>query len=234
MSDFDDEPVEGSDQVGDDWDDEPTPKPKAKAKPKAKPKADPDPVDDWDDDWDDDDSSGGGRRDMTLVYAVVAAAIVIVLAVVLTRPKDDNGSSTNNADGTTQDSGPVQKQWQGPVGEAVGDVEARLGDETGVFIWTDFEGWHVRSSLDTPVTVVVRAPTVLQKDADGKTSGDPKTEISATIEPGDTSKGADFDLQFAETATFEVTAAGAPVPAGQVLLGGKGQADQNPVTFTKA
>lgn len=223
MSDFDDEPTKGPEATDDDWVDEPV------APKKSKRPAD----DDWDDDWDEEDNRGG-RRDMTLVYAVVAAAIVIVLAVVLTRPKDDNSTASPNNSGTTETTVAKELQWQGPVGEAVGDVKKRIQAEKGVFIWTDFEGWHVRSNLSDPVTVEVTADTILQKDAKGKTSGDPKTEVSQVLPGGDGSTGLDLDLGFSGNASFKLTAGGADLPANEIKLGGKGQADQNPVTFTKA
>lgn len=188
--------------------------------------------DDWDDDWDD-EPPRSGKRDMTVVYAIVAAAIVIVIAVVLTRPKGDDTPAASS-DGTTEET-IRDLQWQGPVGEAVGDVDARISSETGVFIWTDFEGWHVRSNLEDPVTVDVTADTIVVKDADGEPSGETKTEVSETIEPGNPNVGVDLDLGFSSNASFTVTVNGTPVPANEIKLGGgTGQADANPVTFTKA
>lgn len=227
MSDFDDEPTKGPEATDDEWADEPVAPKKAK---RSAPAAD----DDWDEDWDDEDGRGP-RRDMTLIYAVVAAAIVIVLAVVLTRPKDDStNNNASNGSATTQVSAPKDLQWQGPVGEAVGDVKKRIQAEKGIFIWTDFEGWHVRSNLSEPITVDVTADAILQKDAKGKTVGAPKTEVSQTLPAGDGSTGLDLDLGFSGNASFKLTSGGNDVPANEIKLGGKGQADQNPVTFTKA
>ena len=217
MTDFDDEPVEATKagEGADDWDDEPA-KPRQRRKP-----AD----DDWDDDWED-DAPRGGRRDMTLVYAIIAAAVVIVLALVLTR--GDSGSEGTAQSGENTETTIRDLTWQGPVGEAAGDVEARIKTEKGVFIWTDFTGWHVRSTLDEPVRVKVTADEIVTEDAGTQ------TELTETIDPGDGTEGLDLDLGFSGTATFEVTAGGAPIAANQVKLGGKGVAEQNPVTFTKA
>lgn len=188
--------------------------------------------DDWDDDWDD-EAPRSGKRDMTVVYAIVAAALVIVIAVVLTRPKGDDTASPSGG-GTTEET-VRDLQWQGPVGEAVGDMDARISSETGVFIWTDFEGWHVRSTMGDPVTVDVTADTIVLKDAEGNSSGETKAEVSETIAPGDPNVGLDLDLGFSSNASFTVTVNGTPVPANEIKLGGgSGQADANPVTFTKA
>lgn len=229
MSDFEDEP-NGTADADDLWADDPAPATKPRRAAASSGPAD----DGWDDDWDDDDR-GGGRRDLTLVYAIVAAAIVIVLAVVLTRPKDDtSGDNATKDTPTTQTTAKPEPQWQGPVGEAVDKVEARIGAEEGVFIWTDFNGWHVRNTLAEPVTVDVTADQVLQKDASGKTSGDPKTEVSVSVPPGDFATGVDLDLFFSNAATFKVSQGTATVPVPQIKLGGTGQADQNPISFTKA
>ena len=225
----------GTDEVAhvsdnDDWDDEPAPAPK-KARP-APAAAD----DDWDDDWDD-EAPRGGRRDMTLIYAVVAATIVIVLAIVLTNNKgsDNGGGETNQATGNTETTVKKDLVWQGPVAEAVNNMDKRMAAETGVFIWTDFQGWHVRSNLKDPVSVDVTADAIVKKGADGKAAGNPKTEITETLPAGDGKTGLDLDLQFSNTATYKVTVNGTPVPATEIKLGGaKGVADQNPVTFTKA
>ncbi|MFN8018211.1 MAG: hypothetical protein U0P45_08815 [Acidimicrobiales bacterium] len=223
----------------DDWDDEPAKDAKAKEpapsrRSSAKPSAD----DDWDDDWDD-EAPRSGKRDMTLIYAVVAATIVIVLAIVLTNNKDSNSGSSNNANqGTNNATETTVKKdlvWQGPVVEAVGDVDKRIAAETGVFIWTDFDGWHVRNTTKDPVRVNVTADAIVLKDANGKPTGATKTEVSETVAPGDGSSGLDLDLQFSNSATFGLTANGAAVPPDQVKLGGaKGVADQNPITFNKA
>lgn len=242
MSDFDDEPTaEPTDEVvaegvADGAAEEPAPKAKGKAAAAAD--------DDWDDDWDDD--AAGPKRDLTLVYAVVAAAIVIVLAVVLTRPKDDNGSDAN-ADGSATTTAPAEfvKNWQGPVGDAVGaegaDAKARVAAAPGVYIWTDFQGWHVRSNRTDDVVVTVAAPQVRQKATDDYDDGDEKsdapfkTDAVVTIPAGDGSEGPGFDLGGSETATFTVTAGGQPIPAAEIFLGGaEGVADANPVTFTKS
>jgi hypothetical protein len=168
---------------------------------------------------------------MTVVYAIAIAAVVIVIAVVLTRPQGDD----QVANGPSTEETVRELQWQGPVGEAVGDVQARLAAESGVFIWTDFEGWHVRSTLDEPVTITATADTIVEKGPDGEATGETVTEITQTIEPGDPSQGIDLDFGFSSTASFTVTVGGTPLPANEIKLGGgTGQAEQNPVSFTKA
>jgi hypothetical protein len=233
VSDFDDEPTEVDD-----------PSRTARgAKAAAKPVDD-----DWDDDWDDEDErGGGGRKDLTLVYAVVAAAIVIVLAVVLTRPSDDD--ATSNASGgegapTTEQVAEIVKNWQGAVGDAVGengaDAQARAVEAPGIYIWTDFQGWHVRSNRGEDVVLTLTATQVRQKTSDDYDNSNDEadlpflTEAVVTIPAGDGSTGVGFDLGGSETASFSFTVNGQPVPAGEIFLGGgEGVADANPVVFTK-
>ena len=227
MTDFEDEPAAGA---GDDiWDDEPAPR---AAKPaKRRPVAD----EDWDEDWDDEPPRRGGR-DLTLVYAIIAAAVIIVVAVVLTRPKDDAGSDAGSAPAGGATTTAIQKNWQGPVGADIGEggsqIQARIAGEDGVFIWTDFEGWHVRAKQAGETTVVVRAETVTDKEK----GGDPAGELTVTLPAGgDGTTGADLDLGGSETATFEVSVDGTPVGADVIKVGGgDAVADANPVTFTKA
>lgn len=236
-----------------DFDDEPTDDPAADAAAAAAPatgsakgsaKAAPAADDDWDDDWD--EEGAAPKRDLTIVYAVVAAAIVIVLAVVLTRPKDDDSTETSTGD-TTESTAPAEivKNWQGAVGDAVGaegaDAKARVAAAPGVYIWTDFQGWHVRANRPDDVVVTVAAPQVRQKltddydDADEKGDAPFKTEAVVTIPAGDGAEGVGFDLGGSETATFTVTVDGQPIPASEIFLGGAdGVADANPVTFTKS
>jgi hypothetical protein len=253
VSDFDDEPTEGldandeADEVAepprkarskpvpdDDWDDEEAAAPRRRAK--AKPVVDED--DDWDDDWDDDDDRGGPKRDMTVVWAIVAAAIVIVIAVVLTRPSDDGSDGGgNSAAGGTSAPAEVVKNWQGDVADAVGpegaDAQARAESADGVYIWTDFGGWHVRSNGDQEVTVVVAADQVRQTGEGGDEEF--ATETTLTLPAGDGATGADLDLGNSESATFTVSIGGTNVAADQIFLGGaEGVAEQNPVTFTKS
>lgn len=183
--------------------------------------------DDWDDDdWDDDDA--GGRRNLSLILGIIAAVVVIALVVILTRPKDDKTVSDGNGpkDGTSTTA--PESQWQGPVNEDAGGVEARLAKEKGVFIWTDFDGWHVRNTTEADVAVTVEADTILE---DKKDQGKSKT---ATVTAGDGKSGFDIDLGFSEKATFTVKNGATAVAPAQIKLGGKtGEADANPVTFTK-
>lgn len=237
MSDFDDEPTEV---------DDPSARRTRGAKAAPATKVD----DDWDDDWDDEDErgGGGGRKDLTLVYAVVAAAIVIVLAVVLTRPSDDEGTTASGGEGgpaPTEQVAEIVKNWQGAVGDAVGengaDAQARAVEAPGIYIWTDFQGWHVRSNRTEDVVLTLTATQLRQKTSDDYDNSNDEadlpflTEAVVTIPAGDGSEGVGFDLGGSETATFSFTVNGQPVPAGEIFLGGgEGVADANPVVFTKA
>ena len=253
MSDFDDEPTEGSEATDPAADAPEADAPAAggdasRGSAAASAGSKPVPDDDWDDDWDDEDDRGrGGKRDLTLVYAVVSAAIVIVLAVVLTRPKDDNSSDSADKGGNESTTQPAElvKNWQGPVGDAVGkdgaDAQKRAESAAGVYIWTDFGGWHLRSNNTQDVSVTVTADQVRVKKTDdgddSDESGDApfSTETTVTLPAGDGKDGVGLDLGTSESATFAVTIGGKDIPADQIFLGGaEGVADQNPVTFVKS
>ena len=242
MSDQDDRPGDDRGPADDSWDDEPVERRPRRTRP-----AD----DDWDDDWDDDRP----KRDMTLVYAVVAAAVVIVLAIVLTNGKDDDGDAatgTAAAPAASPDATePVQpdKVWQGPIGEELGDggsqVEERATSGPGVYLWTDFCGWHVRNNGDAEITVTVTAPKVRQRAEEGKLVGEEcqgdegdaelATETAFAVAAGDGTTGEGFDVSDSETVTVAITRDGQPVPPAEIKLGGgDGVASENPVTFTKA
>ena len=246
MSDFDDEPTEGAEAN----DAAPSaaaaeaPASTGAATPATKASA---PDDDWDDDWDDDSSNGGGgRRDLTLVYAIVAAAIVIVIAVVLTRPKDNTPAANQGAaNGPTTSVTAPSKNWQGPVGDAVGDkgsaAQQRAQATGGVTIWTDFWGWHIRSNGPDEVKVTVSADQVRVKKSDDYNDKDENgsapfsAQTVVTLPPGDGKSGVGLDLGNSENATFTVNANGAPIAFTKIKLGGSsGQADSNPITFIKA
>lgn len=164
---------------------------------------------------------------------------MIIIAIVLTRPSNEDQPSAQQQGGpaapvSTEGDAPVELQWQGPVGEAADRAEARIAAETGVFIWTDFFGWHVRADVDQDVQVkVVVDDAVVQKDADDQPIGDPGPEFIGTIVAGDAA-GIDLDLQFSNNATFEITVGGELLPADQIKLGGVGQAMANPVVLAKA
>lgn len=241
MSDFDDEPTEGleaTDQGAD-----ANGSGSAGGAPKA-PRTKPVPDDDWDDDWDDDDTGRGGKRDLTLVYAIVAAAIVIVVAVVLTRPKDDNASDGSNAAATTAPA-EIVKNWQDGVGDAVGkdgaDAQKRAESGEGVYIWTDFGGWHLRNNDSQDASVTIVAPQVRVKKTDDRDDGNESanepfaTETTVTLPAGDGKEGIGLDLGNSETVTFTVTVDGKNVPKEQIFLGGgDAVAGANPVTLTKS
>lgn len=200
-------------------------------------------VDDWDDDWDDDDHApGGGRRDLTIILGIVAAVAIIALVVVLTTKGSKNDTpGPVNAGGQTPSGETTlpNKNWQGSVAEGVGesakDVKARVAKEPGLYIWTDFEGWHLRNTTDNTLTVTVAAETVVAKDASGKPKGEPGTSVTVEVAKGDADTGVDLDLGGSTEATFTVKNGSGDLPAAEIKLGGKsGVADVNPVIFTKA
>lgn len=246
MSDFDDEPRADGAGGDDGWDDDaPAPSAKERAPRKARPArpAAPPADDDWDDDWDD-DRDRGGKRDLTLVYAVVAATIVIVLAIVLTQGNDDEPTASGDGGATPTEQSQAtapSKNWQGGVGDAAGEAQARAEGAPGIYIWTDFGGWHVRNNGSEDAVVTIAADQVKVKKTDDGDDGDESaeepftTEAQVTVPAGDGAEGVGFDLGVSEAVTITVARGGQNVPADQIFLGGgQAVASANPVELTKA
>jgi hypothetical protein len=131
------------------------------------------------------------------------------------------------------------------VGDAVGkdgaDAQKRAESAEGVYIWTDFGGWHLRANNPKAVKVTVAADQVRVKKTDDGDDGDEDsnaafaTETVVDLPAGNGSTGAGLDLGNSEKATFTVTIDGQNVPADTIFLGGgDGVADQNPVIFVKS
>jgi hypothetical protein len=188
--------------------------------------------DDWDDDdWDDDDR--GGRRDMTLIIVIAVAVAVIALVVILTRPKDDKtpNPGTTAPTQTTGGGGPC-KDWPAIIGGAGKSVAS--GE--GVYVWSDFQGWHVRSSRTDPVVVKMTAPSAIKVKAKGNAvaSSNSAPSVTLTIPPGDGKTGPDLDLDCnVSTVDIEVSANGTDVKPTEIKLGDSGKADSNPVTIAR-
>jgi hypothetical protein len=173
----------------------------------------------------------------TILLAIAAFAVIIVtVATMASREGTEESVSANTAVSdtpTTEAEAARDLQWQGPVIESVGDVPTRIAAEVGVFIWSDFDGWHVRSTLDDPVTVTVTADAIVELSGSGEATDETVSGVTATIEPGDGTEGLDLDLGFSTSATFSINVDGDPLPANEIKLGGSGQAEQNPVSFAK-
>ena len=195
--------------------------------------------DDWDeDDWDDDDDGGGrgGRRDLTLIIAIAAGVAIIALVVILTRPKSDNTATTEGgttpAGATTSTKPNFCDDWPAIIG---GDGK-NVSKGEGVYIWSDFTGYHLRSNRTDVVVVKATSPGSFKvKDKGNATaSAAAGKSVTFTLPAGAGATGPDLDVNCESSAmTFEVTAGGNPVPAGEIKLGGSGKADANPVTLTR-
>ena len=250
MSDFDDEPlasepVEAVPPAKDDfYDDDPVDPPPRRA-PRQQGNRRPAPVldddpDDWDDedDWDDrpgrGGGNGGGRRDLTIVFAVIAVVLAVALVVVATK---DTGS---NSDATGGTGGGNNK----PKGDLCGNWPASLGGDgknvssgAGVYLWSDFDGIHVRSNNAEPVKVTVvgnKEFAVTKPGAGVQASADKGTEITFDLPAGAGTAGPDLNVPCATTSLgFEVAKAGASVPPQTIKVGGSAVADANPAQFTR-
>ncbi|MCU1370094.1 MAG: hypothetical protein JWO77_1288 [Ilumatobacteraceae bacterium] len=207
-----------------------------------------------------------GQAQAGRVLGIVSSSLLVLgLVVVLASTLlVTGGRSSDSSDGPDDSTGPrteqpssdpngptddvesqIVKNWQGPVGDAVGmdgsDAQARAASGPGVFIWTDFGGWHVRSNNESEVTVTVTADQVRAKETDDSDDSDEdgdapfSTEVDLTLPPGDGETGAGFELGNSESVMITVRMDGAEVPASDIKLGGaEGEADENPVVFVKS
>lgn len=238
MSDFDDEPVEGQGPAEVPADDEiegEGRRGRRAAKGAAR--------DDWDDDWDDEDDwddrrPAGGRRDLTLVFGLIAAVLLVVLVVVIT--KKDSGSSDGSTTGATPGASGSTTVPQGFCGDwpaSFGGDGKNVAKAEGVYVWSDFDGIHVRANQAKAVEVKVTGNTDFKvKDAgDGTTaSATSGKEITLSLPAGKGASGPDLDVPCETTSLgFEVTQGGARVPAASIKVGGDATAEANPVQFAR-
>jgi hypothetical protein len=195
----------------------------------------------------------------------VVAALVIVVGLVGVRSQGDSGdlvaargrsrerdtmptstssgeradpaatsSSTTDGPPTSQavTSTPFCEDWPGVVGGHQTDVSS----STGVHIWSDLGGWHLRNNGPTEVVVKISAAGTMTVKAHGgatASTGSGKL-ITLTIPAGDGADGPDLDIPCEATSvTFQVSSAGADVSPTQIKVGDAGTADSDPVTFTR-
>ena len=234
MSDFDDEPTaEPTDEVvaegvADGAAEEPAPKAKGKAAAAAD--------DDWDDDWDDRrGGGGGGRRDLTVVFGIVIAALVIALVVVATR--DNGNGSGDNAGGNGGGGGKDKGGFCGDWPAALGGQGKNVAKSAGTYVWSDFQGIHVRSNNTDPVTVKVvgnKEFAVTKPGAGVQASAEKGAEVSFEIPAGEGTSGPDLNVGCEVTSIgFEVTKAGTKVEPEAIKVGDSSVADANPAQFSR-
>ena len=122
-----------------------------------------------------------------LLCGSMILGVLLVAGTVATREDSSSSpsptiSSDSSLVTTTDDfSGP--KNWQNGVGDAVGengvDAQERAESAPGVYIWTDFQGWHVRSNNESEVTVTVTADQVRELRTDDYDADDEDGELSS-------------------------------------------------------
>lgn len=107
----------------------------------------------------------------------------------------------------------------------------------GVYIWSDFDGWHIRlSGTDVPelsgsVTGQYMPPVQGQTGGDVTVTPDEAgKKVSFTIRPGMEPVGFDFSTGCKQKElTFDLTTNGAPVPVDQIHLGDRGAVKEFPL-----
>ncbi|WP_426570848.1 hypothetical protein [Aquihabitans sp. McL0605] len=220
----------------------------------------PDPDDD-EDLW---GSSDPDRRpvDRRLIYAAIGVVAVIALAFVLFGGNDGSSDGTDAASGTKTSNGegavtqltsqvaPYNAQNITPSTLPAGAVSTGCGDwdsafnfppkevADGVYIWSDFQGWHVRlagtavSSLRGSVTgqyvPALQSPTTAQgvkvtKDDLGKA-------LKFDLVAGEKPVGFDFSAGCRQKElTFDLTSNGTSVAPETIHLGSRGVVKEFPL-----
>lgn len=196
-----------------------------------------DPADDDDYDYYDDYGDYGhgsrrepsGRRDLLIVIGIAALVIVALLVVLLRKDNKDTKSgnaagsgSSQTGDTSTTAGKALCGDWVGPVG---GEPTA-LKSTPGVYVWSGFDGWHVRARGAEFGLVAVKisgqAPIKVNKLVPGAPVASKPTPLGAdvTIPSGPSPRGADLTIDCSSTSLqFEITSNGKPLPASKIVLG---------------
>lgn len=198
--------------------------------------------DDDDGDYDDYDDYYGGppryrdpssrpRRDLLIVIGVAAVVIIALLVVVLLKDnKDTKSVDSAGSPGSSQPSNGSTStapkgfcgDWIGPVG---GEPTA-LKSRSGVYVWSGFDGWHVRARGPELGAVAVKisgqAPIKVNKLVPGSVVKSSPTPVGVklTIPSGPDAQGADLTIDCSSTSLqFEVTSKGRPLPEDKIVIG---------------
>lgn len=180
--------------------------------------------DGFDDDiWSDAPGTPKGPNQAVRIAQIglVALAVLIVGVVLIVKTQDDDGgSSKESADpgaSTTVAPGPAKEAWPAAVGgrpAALGErgqlapqVTVAPGTAPGIYIWNDFDGWHMWS-----------------------VGGAELPEVSGTMQSSDAISQADLAVPGVGTVEKNDKVATFTIPAG-VPLGG---IDFNPGFFGKS
>ena len=201
----------------------------------------------WDEDgggWDDEGGAGIPREKAVRIaqIALVALAVIVVIAVLVSKggdKKDDAASGGTGSDGkTTQTTAAKPKKAQWPT--EVSGRPAQLGKTNqpapevnpkaapGVYLWSDFDGWHLWTVGGEGVPAIngtltsgdVVDKAVLAVPGKGTLTKDGKV-VTFTLPAGEGISGVDFNPGFfAKTIAFTLTDEdGQPVDAKLIKMG---------------
>lgn len=199
--------------------------------------------DGWDDWADDDDwkgSSGGGGTDTRLIAVVLVAAVAIIATILFTR-NDSGGDGASDSQEQVADEGGENAEgdddeildWPWAIGGQGGNI-----DDPGFYIWSDLEGIHLRSNIESPLTVVITAddPIVVKDAGAGVTASTTEgTEITFEF-PADSdgSDGPDLDVSgFVTEFSVDARTDEGPIPLDRFHVGDSADADANPAIFRR-
>lgn len=187
----------------------------------------------------DEEAAAGPRwrvdRSAILVLAVVLAVLsaALVGVAITTTPSADEQELEDIIDPGLQgcDRGNWPRHLFGKPQGLTGNPAA------GVYLWLDFEGWHLRAAGSVAVDGTVHAfgPPVTP----GTVTGGGGVEVLPTsltfdLDGTDPSTGLDFTVGCDYFAlTFDVRDAGGQLAADQIRIGPQGIAEANPITFQR-
>ncbi|MBX3286440.1 MAG: hypothetical protein KF703_13925 [Actinobacteria bacterium] len=221
----------------------------------------------WDDDvWGDEGDPPDRRTVLFVQIGLVLVIVAIVAAVLISKNGDDDGDSSTASGGTgatTQTTvpgggapvtgGPTEPAplvWPTSVGgrpAAFGELDGAPGDAPGgaapgVYIWSDYDGWHLwvvhgEGVGDVNGTVtgddVVASAEVVPDGAGLVTMAD--QVIAFDIKDGETIAGFDFNPGFyAKRLEFVVNGADGPLPAELVHVGKDAVPAPTPIVIEKS
>lgn len=165
-----------------------------------------------------------------LVVAVLLAAFVGV--ALTTDPAADDRQLTDVVDEGIQ--GCERGNWPR---EVFGRPQTLTENPAaGVYVWLDFEGWHVRAAGGTPVTgqVFVTGKSIVPLDAGGTAVDVLPNSLSFELDGTDATTGLDFSVgcDF-HVITFDVRGERGAVPTGQIWVGQRSGATANPFIYQR-
>lgn len=216
------------------------------------------PIDEEEDDvWDDEPLGMPREKAIRLAQiGLVVLAVVVILFVVLRGGDDKDDSSTKNQDGSSQstDGGATEKPKKAAWPAEINNKNPKLGGKDdgpaqvpadapqGVYLWSDFQGWHlwvVQGDALGDVTGTITSNVNMAKAelavADAGTVNTNATTSTFALPGGTRVTGIDFNPGFySKQVAITLQTPDGPVDAKLIKIGSKGAEAPTPIIFEKA